>query len=196
MNPMKLTSALIFTLLIGCSTALWAQTFDQALGDLAAGRFTAAARVFRTLAEQGNSNAQYNLGLMYSEGQGVSKDEQQAVLWWRKSADQGNAAAQFNLGTSYTNGEGVPKNNQQAFFWYQKSADQGLAEAQNNLGVIYANGHGVPKDLQTASFWFLLAGSKGNQDARKVIDLIETKLTSRQRATAQAMARDWKPTTK
>ena len=52
----------------------------------------------RRLAEQGDADAQYNLGVRYANGEGVLKDEAEAVRWYRLSADQGNADAQFNLG--------------------------------------------------------------------------------------------------
>ena len=58
---------------------------------------------------QGNASAQFNLGLMYANGDGVPKDAAEAVKWYRKAADQGNAHAQFILGVMYANGEGVPK---------------------------------------------------------------------------------------
>ncbi|EFH23820.1 Sel1 repeat protein, partial [Neisseria polysaccharea ATCC 43768] len=55
-------------------------------------------------AEQGNAQAQLNLGWMYANGQGVRQDDAQATQWFRKSAEQGNAKAQFNLGLMYANG--------------------------------------------------------------------------------------------
>jgi TPR repeat protein len=50
--------------------------------------------------------AQFNLGLMYYNGQGVTQDYSQAADWYRKAAAQGNAAAQYNLGLMYYNGQG------------------------------------------------------------------------------------------
>lgn len=41
--------------------------------------------------------AQKNLGVMYEFGKGVTKDETQAVAWYRKAAEQGNTDAQANL---------------------------------------------------------------------------------------------------
>ena len=52
-------------------------------------------------AEKGVADAQYKLGLCYSEGLGVAKDPVQAILWWRKAAEQGDAMAQFKIGNSY-----------------------------------------------------------------------------------------------
>ena len=52
---------------------------------------------YRLAAEQGDADAQYNLGWMYDEGQGVPQDNKEAVKWWRLSAEQRNERAQFNL---------------------------------------------------------------------------------------------------
>jgi TPR repeat protein len=97
-------------------------------------------------ADQGDADAQFNLGVMYAKGQGVVKDEVEAVKWFRKAADQGNAEAQSNLGVMYAKGEGVVKDEVEAVKWFRKAADQGDADAQYNLGVMYAKGQGVVKD--------------------------------------------------
>jgi len=77
------------------------------------------------LAEQGNSGAQFNLGYMYHEGEGVPQDYKEALKWYRKSAEQGNAKAQNNLGYMYYNGKGVPKNYIRAYAWCNLAASQG-----------------------------------------------------------------------
>ena len=61
----------------------------------------------RQAADQGDANAQFNLGVMYDFGEGVPKDDAEAVEWYRLAAEQGYANAQFNLGLMYANGEGV-----------------------------------------------------------------------------------------
>lgn len=60
-------------------------------------------------AEEGDANAQYNLGQCYSNGSGVTKNYKQAAYWWRKAAEQGDAQAQHNLGVCYEHGYGVKK---------------------------------------------------------------------------------------
>jgi TPR repeat protein len=44
------------------------------------------------------------LGACYANGQGVAKDEVEAVKWWRKAAEQNEAEAQYELGNFYANG--------------------------------------------------------------------------------------------
>ena len=84
-------------------------------------------------ADQGDASAQYNLGVMYAEGQGVRKDDVEAAKWFRKAADQGLARAQYNLGVMYAEGQGVPKDYVEAEKWVREAADQGLALAQSFL---------------------------------------------------------------
>ena len=110
--------------------------------------------------------AQYNLGLMYDKGEGVGKNDAEAVKWYRRAADQGDATAQNNLGVMYDNGEGVAENDAEAVKWYRRAADQGDASAQNNLGVMYAKGEGVAKSAVEAVKWFRLAADQGLASAQ------------------------------
>ena len=112
-------------------------------------------------AEKGEANGQLNLGICYSRGHGVAKDDVQAAAWFRKAADQGFAPAQELLGNCYLDGEGVPKDQEQAVSWYRKAAEQGSASAQMSLGECYANGRGVAKDFVQAVKWWLHASEQG-----------------------------------
>ncbi len=85
-----------------------------------AGDYAVAMREFRPLAEEGHAEAQSALGLMYEKGQGVARDDTQAVAWWRKSAEQGYAGAQYALGIMYAAGRGVAQDDAQALRWCRK----------------------------------------------------------------------------
>ena len=76
---------------------------------------------------------QFYLGRCYANGQGVAKDESEAVKWYRKAAEQGDAAAQYNLGLMYYNGRGVTKDEREAIKWYCKAANQGDELAKKTL---------------------------------------------------------------
>ena len=80
------------------------------------------------VAEQGNAEAQFNLGLMYDNGQGVRQDYAQAVQWFGKAAEQGLANAQYNLGVMYANGEGIHQSYKIAKEWFGKACDNGLQQ--------------------------------------------------------------------
>ena len=64
--------------------------------------------------QQGDAQAQNNLGVMYENGRGVPQDYDEAVKWYRLAAAQGDADAQNNLGVMYENGRGVPQDNEEA----------------------------------------------------------------------------------
>lgn len=96
-----------------------------------------AAAWFHRSALQGYANAQFNLGLMYANGEGgLEKDTVKAFELFRKAAAQGNADAQNNLGAMYHLGEGVTKDLIKAKEWYTKAAAQGNIDAQANLDTM------------------------------------------------------------
>ena len=122
MKPL-LNTTLLFLLVIGFSGGVSGQDVSD---------FEETKR----LAEQGEAYAQYNLGLMYDEGEGVPENNAEAVRWYRLAAEQGNASAQSNLGFMYSNGEGVPQNNVRAYIWYSVAAAQGNETARTNRDII------------------------------------------------------------
>lgn len=109
---------------------------------------------------------EYDLGVKYATGQGVSKNDSEAVRHFREAADQGHAAAQNYLGFMYANGRGVAKDDREAVKWYRKASDQGNAPAQSNLGFMYENGRGVAKDNHEAMTWYRKAADQGNAYAQ------------------------------
>ncbi len=117
-------------------------------------------------ATAGDATAQYGLGWMYDQGEGVPKDVAKAVEWYQKAAAQGNAKAQFTLGMRYHFGEGMPQDAAKALEWLQKGATQGDADAQNHLGRMYHRGQGVPKDDAKAVEWYQKAAAQGHAEAQ------------------------------
>ena len=122
--------------------------------------FATALQEFKTLAAQKDAGAQFNLGVMYANGQGVSQDYKEAVKWYRLAAAQGYASAQFNLGVSYAKGQGVSQDYKEAVKWYRLAAAQENAYAQSNLGAMYANGQGVFSNRVIAYALFNLSASE------------------------------------
>ncbi len=98
-----------------------------------AGNYVKAYAEFLPLARGGDAAAQYSLGNMYRRGQGVARDDAEAVRWYRKAADQGNASAQYLLGVMYDGGRGVTEDHSEAVRWYRSAADQGHAFAQDQI---------------------------------------------------------------
>lgn len=133
----------------------------QAYAYLQAGELDQLMEILVPLARGGNARAQFLMGELYSRGEGVPQDSEQAAQWWRKAAEQGMAYAQNELGVVLTDGIGVEADPLQALAWYRKAAEQGLGVAQINIGLIYLNGStGIPQDEPQAVAWFRKAADQ------------------------------------
>ena len=113
---------ILATLLAG-SIATAHAGFDEAVIAYNAKNYALALDELQPLAEQGVAAAQYNVGMMHYNGQGVRQDYVQAVSWFNKAAKQGYAAAQYNLGLMYYNGKSIPQDYAQALSWFSKAAN-------------------------------------------------------------------------
>ena len=109
-------------LVVACATAAAADSIEEAEFAYDRGDYTQAARLFRPLAEQGIASAQFNLGVMYANGQGLPQDYQAALKWYRRAAEQGDASAQNNLGLMYEKGRGVRRDFIRAHMWFNVAA--------------------------------------------------------------------------
>jgi len=116
-------SMLIFLI---AQSEVGAADFVKGLAAYDRGDYTQAFEEFRSLADQGNAKAQFNLGLKYYKGEGVARD-------LAKAADQGNAKAQFNLGLMYYKGRGVARDHVQAYMWFNIAAVGGVDVASKAL---------------------------------------------------------------
>lgn len=124
--------------------------------------------LLKVIAEQGDANAQFNLGYRYFHGDGVIEDDVEAVKWYHKAAAQGHAKAQVNLGICYA----IAGDDANAVDWYRKAADQGVAQAQLNLGQCYSKGEGVEKDEMEALKWYRKAALQGFAEAQHNLGVI------------------------
>jgi TPR repeat protein len=133
----------------------------------------------KSKAEAGNPDAQDEmgghfrlgsqqwLGDKYRAGEGVRKDEKEAIKWYLKAANQGNRSAQYSLGILYFEGTGCIKNYSEAAKWLEKSADQGHIAAQYFLGICYQEGKGVAKNDKEAVKWYQKAAYSRSGDAQR-----------------------------
>ena len=184
----RIIRAVVMALLLAPGM-LWADDFDAGYEATEAGDYEKAYEIWLPLAELGDHAAQFNLGLMYRHGLGVSQDYAKAVLWYRLAAVQGNAKAQTNLGSLYEKGQGVAQDYAKAVLWYRLAAVQGNAKGQTNLGALYANGEGVIQDYSMAHMWFNIAARNGDSDAVHNRDLAASRMTPEAIAAAQSRAR-------
>jgi TPR repeat protein len=124
-------------------------------------------QVTKAKAEQGDAEAQFDLGIGYATGWVGVRDFSLAAKWLRKSAEQGNPDGQFAFGAHCHKGEGVPKDCQQAALWYRAAAEQGHRVAAFNLGYCFEKGEGVVKNQIEAYAWYSL-WAKVDDDAQAV----------------------------
>jgi hypothetical protein len=100
------------------------------------GDFARAVQLLTPLAQQGDAASQFQLSLLYRNGQGVPINANESLRWLRQSAHGGYAAAQSNLGAAYSQGRGVPQNHRLAYVWLSAGAAGGSREAASNLAVV------------------------------------------------------------
>jgi len=127
-------------LLIGVSGCT--RPIEEARDAYNKGDYKTAYRIFKTHAERGDVDAQFSLGEMSKKGQGVPRDDAEALKWYRRAADQGHADAQNNLGIIYTLGKGVPVDYVQALMWYSIAASN-TSEGTERAGAV-SNRDAIP----------------------------------------------------
>jgi TPR repeat protein len=126
-------------------------------------------------ANQGDVDAQISMGIRYSTGQGVEKDNVVAVKWFTKAVEQGSSDAQCFLGDMYAKGLGVIKDEVKAANLISMAAKQGHPEAQAYLGDMYWSGQGVKQDTEQAIHWLRLAAKQGQDGAAdKLEEILES----------------------
>jgi TPR repeat protein len=131
------------------------------LAAFAAGDYTTAIKIWTPMAENGDANAQANLGIMYFRGLGVDKDIQRAVQLFQSAAAKGNGQAEFQLGLMFQKGVGVQQDYGEAMRWYEAAADQGDPLAGYGIGRLFEEGYGVAQDERAAAVWYRRAAEKG-----------------------------------
>jgi TPR repeat protein len=119
-------------------------------------------------AEQGDANAQFEIGNMYRFGVIVEKDDKKSLEWIQKAAKQGHIKAQSELGRMYL----YEQNKMKAVEWLQKTAEQGDVDAQFKFGSMYEEGQGVEQNYIKAVEWFLKAAEQDSSDAQFRLGLI------------------------
>jgi TPR repeat protein len=171
MNPKSLWSVFGLVLIL-LSAPSMAESYEDGHAAYGRGDYATAFQFWKSLADQGSQSAQYGLGELYFQGQGVSQDNVQAAKWYGMAAASGYVTAQSRLGAMYDEGRGVPQSLSKAMKWYRKAAQQGDLPAQISLGLIYGTGRGVPQNYYQAVKWFGLAAEQGDALAQYNLGLI------------------------
>ena len=110
MRPYITIICITFLLVFTAEAATQNATLDDAKLAIRTQDFAKAASILKPLAKKGDKQAQYQLAVLYRNGQGAKKDPDKAFLWMKRSANQGYKRAQYSLGTLYEAGVGVKVN--------------------------------------------------------------------------------------
>lgn len=174
-----------------------------------------------TLAEQGQSQAQYELAMSYQRGQEVAQDYAEAVKWLEKAAGQRHLEAELQLGMMYFSGQGVARDNVRAAEWFRRVAEQKAATASRPLYTAKAI---LPDAADDLALWWLersaeqglaqaqyllsrafaqlnlpvkalqwaLIAAQGNRDTSDWRDKLRQQLSASERKQAEQLAQAWR----
>lgn len=119
---------------------------------------------YRRAADQGDPEAQAELGYFYMAGVGVPRDESTAIKWFTRAAGSGSRLAKLNLAAIYMKGIGVHRDTTLGFNILNQLAQKGYPVAESYLGIAYYCGFGVPVNRSTAEKWFAKSAKAGDPE--------------------------------
>ncbi len=135
--------------------------------------FKESFRLMKASANQGYAKAQCQLAGCYDYGlNGITKNHEEAMKWWRKAAEQDDPDGQCNVGKDYFE----TNNYDEAFKWFKKSAEQGFSDGQLFLGMCYFMGFGVEQDKTRGYDLVKRAAEQGNQEAVQELEILKNNL--------------------
>ena len=167
-----------FILLMGIlAVSIQATPVKDAKSAYDSGNYTNAVALYQKAAGDGDTKAQYTLGIMYEYGRGVQQDLKEAMKLYLEAARKGNASAQNNLGCLYYSGKGTPRNYSKAYEWFMIAVNNTNKGSRNesivwcNLGNLYLKGLGVKRDYVKAVDCYIKAADGGNMIPPTVLDI-------------------------
>jgi TPR repeat protein len=137
--------------------------------------------------------AEYQMGLRFANGEGVTQSHENAMKWFAKASNAGDAKAQWKLGLGYLKGIGVTQDGNQALIWLKRAANNGLPEAQRTLSQMYLTGLETPIDYVRAYTWANIASGLQERDSDRVrLQTIRSRMTPIQIADAERRTSIWR----
>ncbi len=127
---------ILCSFLISTSLTVYADPFRDGIVAYQKKQYQQALEAWLPLAESGHVLAQTLVGSMYAYGEGVEKNDNEALKWLSLAANTGSAQAQYNLAILYEKGFGVSANKEQALKWFKAAADQGRKDAATRLALL------------------------------------------------------------
>jgi len=165
--------------------------FTKGQDAYSSGDYQTAMSEWQPLAEEGNAEGQFGMGLLYANGFGVDLNDDLALKWYGAAAEQGHADAQCNLAVMHANGWGVPQSDEVSFYWYSMAAEQGVTQAQIAIAKMYSSGFGASQNNVMAHKWFAIASALGDYDANFKRDMLSERMSPEEIADSGALAAAW-----
>ncbi len=155
---------------LAAAAPLYGQTFEDGVDAYDTENYARAAEIWEGLAQNGHVMSQYNLGLLYENGQGVPQRHDLAFFWYRMAALNGNASAKYNLGGLYYYGLGVEQSVEQATRWWEEAANAGDPNGAYNLGVVILQSSEDEAAVKAAMIRLKQAADAGHPHAADLLE--------------------------
>ena len=172
-------------LLLAIASPITAQSVKAGIDEWQKSNYSGAVAIWRQLAEEGDADAEFNLGQAYRLGRGVPTNPAAAKIWFERSANQGNVDAETTLGLllfqSGDQSEGLQ--------WLKKAADQGEPRAQLVYGTALVNGDSVTQDPALGYAYVTRAAGGGLEAAKDTLGQLDKLLPASSRKHGIALAR-------
>lgn len=140
-------------------------------------------------AKANDAEAQVQLARIYDEGDGVLRNQNEAVRLYELAAKSGNREGQYHYAMVLMEGRGMIQDYRAAFKWLEVAAKGGHPSAAFQLGRMYYKGMGIPVDKAKAYIWFNVAAAQGNEEASRIRDIALKQIPPGQVNEAQEAAR-------
>ena len=182
---------LLAVILLLLAQPVWAGDFKAGWDAYNATDYATALQEWQGLADAGDADACYGMGLLYGNGFGVDMNDELALKYYGIAANKGHADAQYSLGIMHQNGWGVPIDEEEGLKWYRLAAEQGIVGAQMALGRFYAMDFAESFDPIMAFKWFTIASKMGDYDAKSKADFVASRMTAEQVMEAEEHVNIW-----
>lgn len=142
----------------GVGHGVAAEPIDDGLAAFQSEDYARALEILLPMAEAGNLEASYTVGVIYDFGRGVNQDDMAAGTWYRIAAENGMAEAQLAMAVLFDSGEGILQNVVEAYAWSSIAADQGLAKAErlrDSVRSVMSRIDRINADALKAKYWDL-----------------------------------------
>ncbi len=127
-----------------------AETFESGVSAFKRGDDGAALKIWEALAESGDRDAQFNIGILHAHGSGFDSDRDAALRWLNRAANQGDVVAAYNMGVLLADDATGSPDYESAARWFEVAISAGHVAAMEGLAILLANGRGVERDLARA----------------------------------------------